>query len=57
VIIDPAKVDAYIAAKGLVALVSDEVWELVLARIAELYGREVWHRTRLVTQVDDVLDR
>jgi hypothetical protein len=45
---DPDRIDAYIAKQGLVPLVSDAQWELVLQRIAALFGRELWHRCRLV---------
>jgi hypothetical protein len=54
---DPDRIDAYIAKKGLVPLVSDAQWELVLQRIAALFGRELWHRCRLVHQADDIWGR
>ena len=56
-IVNPASIDAYIAKKGLVPRISDTQWEEILRRIAELYGHELWHRCRLIHQVDNTFDR
>jgi hypothetical protein len=57
VIINPASVDAYIAKKGLVPRVSDTQWQAILQHIAALFGRKLWHRCRLVHQVDEAFSR
>lgn len=56
-IINPTVLDAYIAKKGLTPRVSDAQWETILQRVAALFGRELWHRCRLIHQTEDALRR
>jgi hypothetical protein len=53
VIINPTAVDAYIAKKRLTPQVSDSEWKTILQRVAALFGRELWHRCRLIHQAED----
>jgi hypothetical protein len=57
VIINPTVLDAYIAKKGLTPRVSDAEWEAILQRVAALFGRELWHRCRVIHQAEDALRR
>jgi len=57
VVINPTVLDAYIAKKGLTPRVSDAEWETILQRVAALFGRELWHRCRLIHQAEDALRR
>ena len=56
-VIDPTVLDAYIAKKGLVPRLTDADWQIILDRVAALFGRELWHRCRLVHQAEDGLRR
>jgi hypothetical protein len=57
VIINPANVDAFIAKKGLAPRVSDTQWQTILQRITALFGHHLWHRCRLIHQVDETFGR
>lgn len=57
VIINPARVDAYIAKKGLVSRVSDSEWRDIFEQIVAMFGHELWHRCRLVHQADETWGR
>jgi hypothetical protein len=57
VVINPTVLDAYIAEKGFTPQVSDAEWESILAHVATLFGRELWHRCRLIHQAEDALRR
>src|SRR5882724_5447040 len=56
-VINPSVIDAYIARKGLTPRVSDVEWEAILQRVAALFGRELWHRCRLIHQAENALRR
>lgn len=56
-IINPANVDAYVAKKGLTPRVSDTQWQAILQRITALFGHDLWHRCRLIHQVDETFGR
>jgi len=57
VVINPTVLDAYIAKKGLTPRISDAEWETILQRVAVLFGRELWHRCRLIHQAEDAWRR
>jgi hypothetical protein len=55
-ILNTADIDAYIAKKGLVALLTEQEWRAILQRVSELFGRPCY-RLRLVNQAEDPLRR
>jgi hypothetical protein len=57
VVINPTVIDAYIAKKGLAPRVGEVEWEAILKRVATSFGRELWHRCRLIHQTDDEFRR
>ena len=51
------RVDAYIERKGLVCLVTDADWLVVIERIISVYGVDLYHRTVRITQQPDAFRR
>ena len=56
-VLNPTALDAYLAKKGFTPRVSDAEWEVILQCVAALFGRELWHRCRLIHQAEDALRR
>lgn len=50
-------IDQYVARKGLVPLLTDGDWEAFVAYVLHLYGPQLWHRSRRVTQQDELFQR
>ncbi len=49
---EPTFLEADIARKGFTPRVTDAEWEAILQRVAAVFGRELWHRCRLIHQAD-----
>ena len=56
-IINPEHIDSYIAQKGYTPLISDRDWQIIVERILDLYGNELWFRCQLITQQYDAFRR
>lgn len=56
-LINPSAADEYLAKKGLKSRVTDAEWDAIFQRVVALFGSNLWHRCRLITQGDDALRR
>lgn len=54
---DSSHIDAYLQAKSLQPRVLDEQWDAIIAEVIRLFGRELKHRSRWITQQEDPFRR
>lgn len=56
-VISPAKVDAYLTAKGIPFRMSDSQWESAIVALRPLFAAGRWYKVKLLHQKEDALGR